>query len=434
MLNQVTYPRTPQDLGHFVYQCGDIGRLTTLSVVPVVAGDSFQDSMVGSFRLSPMRRNLSLDPQLEIFSFYVPHRHIYGDDWVKFMKKGSSTPTTPNTLPNTGAVDPVGASLLGLSVDDSIAVGDPKITVSKWRKLGLEKIYQNFFVRPEDADNPPSDYMCCHLKRAWNAYAPESRDDNESLDVSGGSLSVLEINARAASYHVDQKRSLFMQRYRDIVDSFGGRTTADVDQRPTMLAHNRVFGSGYDVDGTSQDSLGQYAGRVTTAFKHVVPRFYVPEHGAIWTVALVRFAPVVNCENNFLDTKKDITYEEIACDPVLLANTPRVEHSIDNYFSGHDFGSATLPLAPMTNGNWYREHPSFVNYRFSELQGYPFLGAKAFDVNGYTQPWYIREEFYDQMFQTDQLQHWQVYAKSNARVLRSIPSSRQTLLADSNNH
>ena len=51
MLDRVTFPRKPQDLSHFAYQCGEIGRLTTLSVVPVVAGDSFQDSLVGSFKL-----------------------------------------------------------------------------------------------------------------------------------------------------------------------------------------------------------------------------------------------------------------------------------------------------------------------------------------------------------------------------------------------
>lgn len=432
MLNQVTYPRTPQDLSHFVYQCGEIGRLTTIHAIPVVAGDSFQDRLVGSFRLSPMRRNLSLDPKLELFTFYVPHRHIYGDEWVDFLKKGPSTPTTPNKLSNTGLINGTEAAMLGLSVDETIDVGSQVMNVAKWRRLGIKNIWENYFKRPDDPNPPsvPSSPYCCHLKRNWNAWSPESRDDNQTLDVSSG-LDILQLNARAASYHVDQKRSLFAQRYRDVVDSFGGKTTADVDQRPTLLAHTSVFGSGYDVDGTSQDSLGQYAGRVTTSFNHYTPRFFVPEHGAIWVVALVRFPPVVNAENNFLETKRDITYEEIACDPVLMANTPRVNHTLADYFSGHDFGAQTLPDMPMTNGNWYREHPNFVNRKFTALQGYPFLKANYIEPD---RPWYIRSDVYNSMFQTDQLDHWQVYAKSNAMALRSMPSSRQTLLADANNH
>ena len=223
---------------------------------------------------------------------------------------------------------------------------------------------------------------------------------------------------------------MFAQRYRDVVDSIGGKTTADVDQRPTLLSHTKLYGSGYDVDGTSQDSLGQYSGRVTTSFKHGVPRFFCNEHGAIWTVALIRFQPILNCENNFLDCKRGVTYEELACDPVLLANTPRVEHNIEDYLTGH-YAPAGFNSFPYTNGNWYREHPSFVNSRFTDLQGFPFLSYNNLER---IRPWQIRPSVYDDIFQTDQLKHWQIYGKSNAMVLRAIPSSRETLLADSSNH
>ena len=85
----------------------------------------------------------------------------------------------------------------------------------------------------------------------------------------------------------------------------------------------------------------------------------------------------------------------------------------------------------MTNGNWYREHPSFVNSRFTDLQGFPFLGYNNLEL---TRPWEIRPGVYDSIFQTDQLKHWQIYGKSNALVMRAIPSSRETLLVDSSNH
>src|SRR5438552_13782055 len=35
----------------------------------------------------------------------------------------------------------------------------------------------------------------------------------------------------------------------------------------------------------------QFSGRVQQTYKHSVPRFFVPEHGTMFTLALVRFPP-----------------------------------------------------------------------------------------------------------------------------------------------
>src|SRR5690606_40152186 len=55
---------------------------------PVIAGDSFEMDAVGALRLSPLRRGLAIDSTVDIFTFYVPHRHVYGEQWIKFMKDG----------------------------------------------------------------------------------------------------------------------------------------------------------------------------------------------------------------------------------------------------------------------------------------------------------------------------------------------------------
>src|SRR5262245_53522357 len=59
--------------------------------------------------------------------------------------------------------------------------------------------------------------------------------------------------------------------------------------------------SGYDVDGTDQTSLGQFSGRVQQTYKHSVPRFFVPEHGTMFTLALVRFPPTATKEIQYLN-------------------------------------------------------------------------------------------------------------------------------------
>src|SRR5205085_7021157 len=79
----------------------------------------------------------------------------------------------------------------------------------------------------------------------------------------------------------------FMQRYHDVISSFGGKTSYDADNRPLLVMRSNLWASGYDVDGTDQTSLGQFSGRVQQTYKHSVPRFFVPEHGTMFTLALV---------------------------------------------------------------------------------------------------------------------------------------------------
>src|SRR4051812_45909508 len=86
--------------------------------------------------------------------------------------------------------------------------------------------------------------------------------------------------------HTHDERDYFMQRYHDVIYSFGGKTSYDADNRPLLVMRSNLWASGYDVDGTDQTSLGQFSGRVQQTYKHSVPRFFVPEHGTMFTLAL----------------------------------------------------------------------------------------------------------------------------------------------------
>src|SRR5256885_7491693 len=78
--------RMPHDLSHLGFLAGQIGRLITISSTPVIAGDACEMDVVGALRLSPLRRGLAIDSTVDIFTCYVPHRHVYGEQWIKFMK------------------------------------------------------------------------------------------------------------------------------------------------------------------------------------------------------------------------------------------------------------------------------------------------------------------------------------------------------------
>src|SRR6059058_6314853 len=88
--------RMPHDLSHLGFLAGQIGRLITISTTPVIAGDSFEMDAVGALRLSPLRRGLAIDSTVDIFTFYVPHRHVYGEQWIKFMKDGVNATPLPS--------------------------------------------------------------------------------------------------------------------------------------------------------------------------------------------------------------------------------------------------------------------------------------------------------------------------------------------------
>src|SRR5215213_4262991 len=96
--------RMPHDLSHPGFLAAQIGRLITISTTPVIAGDSFEMDVVGALRLSPLRRRLAIDSTVDIFTFYVPPRHVYSEQWIKFMKDVVNATPLP-TVNTTGYLE-----------------------------------------------------------------------------------------------------------------------------------------------------------------------------------------------------------------------------------------------------------------------------------------------------------------------------------------
>src|SRR5205809_6854185 len=85
--------RMPHDLSHLGFLAGQIGRLITISTTTVIAGDSFEMDADGALRISPLRRGVAIDSTVDILTFYVPLRHVYAEQLIKFMQDGvNATP------------------------------------------------------------------------------------------------------------------------------------------------------------------------------------------------------------------------------------------------------------------------------------------------------------------------------------------------------
>src|SRR5260370_33798114 len=94
----------PHALCNFRFLAGSIGRLIGHASAPGFAGDSFAMDAVGGLRLSPLRRGVAIGSPVDIFTFYVPHRHVYGEQWIKFMKDGVNATPLP-TVSTSGYID-----------------------------------------------------------------------------------------------------------------------------------------------------------------------------------------------------------------------------------------------------------------------------------------------------------------------------------------
>lgn len=435
---QLTAERVPCDLDHFVYSTGIIGRLKVLSTVPVVAGDSFELDTVGAFRLSPLRRGLSVDTNVDIFTFYVPYRHVYGTEFVDLMKQGIPATGTPPVL-----------STDDTTTDDTVVIGEERVSflgtnmniainkVPKYLWGSYLRIYNHYFKNPYSPDVTATlaslpgsvlrdGYNISNLEALWTKPLNfNTQQSQKYADMPGNDgIDIMGLNLAYGKLHTQQEREHFMQRYRDVITSFGGRTHYDADQRPHLVMRSNFWASGYDVDGTSQASLGCFSGRTQQPFSHHVPRFYVPEHGVMMTLIVARFPPTHEKEMHPFVGKAILDYNDLACDPALLGNMPPQDIPFNYIFHG-SVGVSGDQLIRAPAGQFYRFHPSHVDYRYRKLQGFPFYRTVPENILAAT---VVNTQDYDQCFQTTQLGHWNVQSKFNCTVMRHIPTARDSIM------
>src|SRR5207244_7413079 len=89
----------------------------------------------------------------------------------------------------------------------------------------------------------------------WTAPLPPETELSRQMTTSTTSIDIIGLQAAYANLHTDQERDYFMQRYHDVIASFGGKSSYYADNRPLLLMRSILWASGFDVDGTYQMSL-----------------------------------------------------------------------------------------------------------------------------------------------------------------------------------
>lgn len=431
-----TDSRNAYDLSHFSFQVGVIGHLQTVSCIPVVAGDTFHLDMDAVFRLSPLVRPMVMDAMIDLFAFFVPHRHIYGvTNWTGFISGGFDEAITLGTdtlVPNLSSAGYKGAAGQAMP---------------RWVTRGPVLIWNNYFRDPSGTGSLAAKavtalataglggieaaygFACCHPKRIWNSGIEETIVDDDrkvTLTDTNTKFSLLDMAAKQARLKTELKRDYFSAatRYRDVMKhTWSAYVDYNVDERPELIARKNQWLSGYDVEGTDAVKLGQVVGRAVSLVKFGFPPKFFAEHGTLWIMALVRFPPVHPSEVHYLVKKAEPTYAEMAGDPDIIRGIAPIDVTITELFHAN---SDTSSLGKLPYAQWYREQCSFVHSDHVAAQGWPFVDTVIVDRPGAVAIVYTD---YDDIFQSQQLRHWQIQSRLNIMAKRFIPDPRESIFA-----
>src|SRR5699024_12500467 len=62
----------------------------------------------------------------------------------------------------------------------------------------------------------------------WTAPLPPETELSRQMTTSTTSIDIMGLQAAYANLHTDQERDYFMQRYHDVISSFGGKTSYEI--------------------------------------------------------------------------------------------------------------------------------------------------------------------------------------------------------------
>lgn len=426
--------RQQYDWSHWSHKPCAIGSLQTISCRTITAGDSVELDMAAVVRMSELRRYMYMDVVADLFAFFVPHRHVYGVNWTDFIKRGFDEDIS------LGTDTPAASAQIQ-------CVGYPfsaNIAIPRWAVRPYVQIWNAYFHDPSDtagilaetyltslaADTAALDWgiNCCHLPRIWNAAIPSTLTSADySLPLSGGEVNLYELDVLKGRLRTETARDFFGLKYRDVMDhNWDSYVNTDADQRPSLIMRSRQWVSGHDVDGTDDATLGRSTGKGIGIVNLRFPSKFFSEHGSLWIMALFRIPPVYMWEVNYLCTKSNPTYSEIAGDPDVMRRTQPITLNADEVFHGN----AVVDLGKTPYGQWHREQPSLTHRKFTTDEGHPFINPGT--ISSRNQVVYIAHDLYDGMFVSLPLKHIQVHAHLDMQVKSFVPPAESSIFASTN--
>ena len=455
------------DLSHNLMTIGKLGRLLTLgSPIPVIAGDRIKASFNGLWRLSPLRRHFAVDVRVDCFAFYIPYRFMMAhsatldntflapssgnqqlsqtadipvSEWARFIEAGPDgtgrwrTDLTASQMQGPFA-DRYSAGVppayLGVYADSGGG------TYPRVLDRGYTMIYNHFFRDPTNQAPLPSfisqnaeglafGARCSNIKSMWTTpVADDLQDEDYQVNIVSNALDLRDLAMEKAEFGMEQSRNWRSQRYRDLVKAeYKGHADADADFRPRMLAHSHFALSGYEVNGTETDNLGQSVGKSVGRGGFSYPRKYFPEHGLIFHLALLRYPPIFKNQAHRLFVDDSLDYGAITGDPDMIANTPPETLKVQDLF----YSTNNAEVGKFPAGQHYRCHPHQVHPGLfsGDDFGFPVIDVPADTAGMYLCP----VDDWERAFSSTALGHWQFFGYFNIDALRVLPPAGSSIFS-----
>jgi hypothetical protein len=398
-------------------------------------------------RLSPFRKEVVAESQVDLFAFYQPYRHHYGNDWINFVKRGYD-----ENITFTGISTTAGERDLSF-----LALNEAPATIPRWLVQTYNWIWDRYFRVPSfDAGTP--DYTVLpsgstEAARSWRRYGRlcarlphilnggnkvndgfgQHRDLNDDdftylgpVSGANATIDVRDIALTQAQAKSEIDRTWFADRYNDIMGIWETNPGTDADQRPELLFRETFNMSGMDVDGGDDAALGSYIGKTVRRANMNIPRKYFDEHGAIFILALVRFPLVHAYEKHPLTTNVNPTADDWLADPNIWAEKPPIPQDPSQWISANGGSWVAEEAIEEPYGQHYRFQNNRVHINFADIPGYPFSKA-TFPTP--EDAYYHGATDYNEVFQTTQLAHWQLHARVNVMAYRHVTDVRASIYA-----
>lgn len=460
--------RHPYSMPSYAFVPMRIGQLMCLQQCPVLAADSVSLDLGFIIRMSPLRRQLTLDAKLSVCAFWIPDRHFgtpgkdaNGNDlneYVNFLRQGVDEDITLPTINFTDQGNPP-LGYLGYPAQSNTVFAKPYYS-------GINRIWNRYFRKPSDRigkgsiegqppgygewpDNlhirqhftgilttqnlekygPPITWKPNHLTAGMDTSL-EAAD--YEVDIMNGKLDIRELNKQMARYGSEQGREYFVasdDRYKDILNFIAGSgngVNIDADERPELIMHEEYSVGGHDVEGTGDTSLGDITGRGIFQGAFSMPKKFFREPGTIYVMAYLRYPQLVRLENHYLQANPQPSYKEKVGDPRIISEEPPTEYNLRDY-SYFDIGS-NPSLGEHPYGQHLRCMPTAnIHIDYGILQGFPFL--ELTQLGNYKLLHYINSAAYDSVFDTTQLQHANINAKLGWHIDRLVPPGTSSIFA-----
>ena len=449
--------RNLYNLSHLAHVAGQIGRIQTLSVIPMVAGESVQLNLDGIVRLAPTRKEIVSECQVDICAFYVPHRQVLGEDeWKQFVYQGLNDETTWTGIP-------VNADSRQA---DYLCVPQPGASLPKTMVRGYNFIYQKYFAVQNTVANGDDegtfdnlDYfpnttvstpetialnirrygrVAARLPHILNGFndvdsqgaagnEPELITDTDNYQVPAATvLDIRDLAAVQARYRSQAETAWFSQNYRDVMDTkWGTYIDENVDPRPEYLGRQTIMLSGQDINGTDDATLGSYIGKTLGRINFNLRRKAFMEHGNLWILMVLRYPLVHTREVHPFHITVNPSAKLYLGDPTIFAAEKPVTFNPNDWLSG---GASWVPTSDVVQpfGQEYRYHPNRVHSNFDVIPGYPFTTWDSSSLF----PWlfYTNNEYND-TFQTSQIGQWQAHMQINCTKLSPIGGVGDSIFA-----